>query len=226
MPPTTGTRRIDAHAQGLCVISASSLFGFILTCAIIEITPGPNMAWLAALSIARGRRTGFAAVAGVALGLSAYGIAAGFGVAAIIENSPFLYQVLRWGGVAFLLWLAWEGWSTAGEIAPEVSDDGQHRASAFRRGLITNLLNPKAAVFYVAMLPEFVNEPAGNIIAQTLTLSGIYVAIATAIHGLIVLLASSVRGLVARAGQMKRFRRGLALALVGVAVWLAWSTAP
>lgn len=207
------------------MISASSLFGFILTCVIIEVTPGPNMAWLAALSISRGWRTGFAAVAGVALGLSAYGIAAGFGVAAIIENSPFLYQVLRWGGVVFLLWLAWEGWSTAGEIAPEVSDDSQLRASAFRRGLITNLLNPKAAVFYVAMLPEFVNEPAGHVIAQTLTLSAIYVAIATIIHGLIVLLASSVRGLVAQAGQMKRIRRGLALALVGVAVWLAWSTA-
>ena len=207
------------------MISASSLFGFILTCVIIEVTPGPNMAWLAALSISRGWRTGFAAVAGVALGLSAYGVAAAFGVAAIIENSPFLYQVLRWGGVAFLLWLAWEGWSTAGEIAADVFDESEHRASAFRRGLITNLLNPKAAVFYVAMLPEFVSEPAGNVVAQTLTLSGIYVAIATIVHGLIVLLANSVRGLVARTGQMKRIRRVLALALVGVAVWLAWSTA-
>jgi len=158
-------------------------------------------------------------VAGVALGLSTYGFAAALGVAAIIENSPFLYQTLRWSGVAYLLWLAWDGWSTADEITEVgVSDESDHRASAFRRGLITNLLNPKAAVFYVAMLPEFVNVPAGHLVAQTLTLSGIYVAIATAIHALIVLLASSVRGLVARSGHMKIVKRILALALVGVAV--------
>ena len=203
-----------------------SLFAFVIACVIIEITPGPNMAWLAALSLSRGWRTGLAAVAGVALGLSAYGIAAALGVAAIIENSPILYQALRWGGVAFLLWLAWEGWSTADEIAvSDIADGHHHWASAFRRGLITNLLNPKAAVFYVAMLPEFVNVSAGSVVTQTLTLSGIYVAIATAIHALIVLLAGSVRGLVTRSGQMKTARRVLALALVGVAVWLAWATA-
>src|SRR3954447_6250557 len=85
----------------------ASLLVFALTCAIVEITPGPNMAWLAALSLSRGWRIGLAAVAGVALGLSAYGIAAALGVAAVIENSAFLYEALRWGGVAYLLWLAW-----------------------------------------------------------------------------------------------------------------------
>jgi len=207
-------------------IAASSLLGFALTCLIIEITPGPNMAWLAALSISRGWRTGLAAVAGVALGLSIYGLTAALGVAAIIESSPFLFQALRWGGVAFLLWLAWDAWSTADEITvADASDHHHHRASAFRRGLITNLLNPKAAVFYVALLPEFVNVSVGNVVGQTLTLSGIYVAIATAIHALIVLLASSVRELVARSGQMKAVRRVLALGLVAVAAWVAWATA-
>ena len=204
----------------------ATLLTFALTCLIVEITPGPNMAWLAALSLSRGWQTGLAAVAGVALGLSAYGVAAALGVAAIIESSPVLYQALRWGGVAYLLWLAWDAWSTADEITEsDITDGHHHRASAFRRGLVTNLLNPKAAVFYVAMLPEFVNVPAGNVFAQTLTLSAIYVAIATAIHAGIVLLASSVRGLVTRSGRMKTVRRVLAVALAGVAVWLAWATA-
>ena len=208
------------------MIAPATLLAFAVTCLIIEITPGPNMAWLAALSLSRGWRTGLAAVAGVALGLSAYGVAAGLGVAAIIENSPLLYQALRWGGVAYLLWLAWDAWSTADEIAgSDISDGHHHRASAFRRGLITNLLNPKAAVFYVALLPEFVNVSAGTIVTQTLTLSAIYVAIATTIHAFIVILANSVRGLVARSGRMKAVRRLLALALAGVAVWLAWATA-
>jgi threonine/homoserine/homoserine lactone efflux protein len=208
------------------LIAPATLLAFAMTCVIIEITPGPNMAWLAALSLTQGWRTGLTAVAGVALGLSAYGIAAALGIAAIIENSPLLFQALRWGGVAYLLLLAWDAWSTADEIASaDVTDEGHHRASAFHRGLITNLLNPKAAVFYVAMLPEFVNVSAGHVAAQTLTLSGIYVAIATAIHALIVLLASSVRGPIGRSGQMKTVRRILAFALAGVAIWLAWATA-
>lgn len=156
------------------MIAPATLLAFALTCAVIEITPGPNMAWLAALLLSRGWRIGLAAVAGVALGLSVYGILAALGVAAIIENSSFLYETLRWGGVAYLLWLAWDAWSSADEIAPEESAGEDHeRASAFRRGLITNLLNPKAAVFYVAMLPEFLNVGAGRIWTQTLTLSAI-----------------------------------------------------
>lgn len=206
--------------------SATSLLAFVVTCVIVEITPGPNMAYLAALSLSRGAAVGLAAVAGVALGLSVYGLAAALGVAAIIENSTFPYEALRWAGVIYLLWLAWEAWSTADDIAPEESRLEHHAlAPAFRRGLITNLLNPKAAVFYVAMLPEFVSVPAGHVTAQTLKLSAIYVAIATAIHAFIVLSASRVRHYVTDRTRLLRIRRALALALVGVAVWLAFSTA-
>jgi threonine/homoserine/homoserine lactone efflux protein len=206
-------------------IPAPSVLAFVLTCLIVEITPGPNMAYLAALSLSRGAKGGLAAVAGVALGLSLYGLAAALGVAAVIENSMVLYEGLRWAGVLYLLWLAWEAWATA-DIAPEAARAEKHAlASAFRRGLITNLLNPKAAVFYVAMLPEFVNVQAGNITAQTLKLSAIYVAIATAIHALIVLSAGHVRHYVGDRTLMVRIRRTLALALVGVAIWLVSSTA-
>jgi threonine/homoserine/homoserine lactone efflux protein len=203
-----------------------SLLAFALTCAIIEITPGPNMAYLAALSLSRGWRIGLAAIAGVALGLSVYGIAAALGVAAIIESSAWLYQALRWGGVIYLLWLALDAWSSADDIGSEGKPDrDQARTSAFRRGLITNLLNTKAAIFYVAVLPEFLDPGAGRIAVQTLTLSAIYVSVATLIHIGIVLSASRLRGLIARPEQVRLVRRVLALALVVIAVWLAWSTA-
>ncbi|TMJ03769.1 MAG: LysE family translocator [Alphaproteobacteria bacterium] len=206
-------------------MALASLLAFALTCVIVEITPGPNMAWLAALSLARGWRVGLAAVAGVALGLSAYGVAAALGVAAAIENSAFLYETLRWGGVAYLLWLAWDAWSTAGDMAPEAGAANHEHRSAFRRGVITNLLNPKAAVFYIAVLPEFVTPQAGSIVAQTLTLSAIYVAIATAIHALIVISASRLRELINDPARLRPIRRILAVMLAGVAIWLAWSTA-
>ena len=95
----------------------SPLLAFALTALIIEITPGPNMTYLAALSLSSGLRTGLAAVAGIALGLLTYGIVATFGLAAAVDDAPLLYGFLRWAGVLFLLWLAWESWTGGNEAA-------------------------------------------------------------------------------------------------------------
>lgn len=204
----------------------SSLLAFALTCFVIEITPGPNMAYLAALSLSQGVRAGLAAVAGIALGLSVYGVAASLGLGAVIDSSRFLYETLRWGGVAYLLWLAWEAWTAEREVAPDsVEGRGTIGAwTAFRRGLITNLLNPKAAVFYVAVLPDFVQIGKGSVTAQTLILSAIYVGIATAIHLVIVLLASRLQSVIATAEQRRTVRRVLAVLLAAIAIWFAFST--
>jgi len=201
------------------------LLAFALTALIIEITPGPNMTYLAALSLSSGLRTGFAAVAGIAIGLMTYGIVAALGLAAVIDNSPLLYGLLRWGGVAYLLWLAWEAWSGEHETSPEATGGPDDQPwLAFRRGLITNLLNPKAAVFYVAVLPEFIRADGGPLLLQTLVLSVAYVGIATAIHSAIVALAGTLQASVATGSRRRTIRRGLALALVGIAIWFAAST--
>ena len=201
------------------------LLAFALTALVIEITPGPNMTYLAALSLSNGVRTGFAAVAGIALGLMTYGVIAAVGLAALIDNSPLLYGLLRWGGVAYLLWLAWESWASEREASPHAIDGKDERPwLAFRRGLITNLLNPKAAVFYIAVLPEFIQPGAGPVIVQTLMLSVVYVGIATSIHCAIVALAGTLQATTAIAGHHRAIRRGLALVLVGIAIWFALTT--
>lgn len=200
------------------------LLAFALTCLVIEITPGPNMAYLAALSLSQGVRAGIAAVAGIALGLAIYGVAASLGLSAIIDNSRFLYETLRWGGVAYLLWLAWEAWTAEREVSPETVDGGISPWTAFRRGLITNLLNPKAAVFYVAVLPDFVQIEKGAVAEQTLMLSAIYGGIATSIHLVIVLLASRLQRVIATAEQRRTVRRVLAVLLAAIAIWFAFST--
>ncbi|WP_425988889.1 LysE family translocator [Afipia sp. DC4300-2b1] len=200
------------------------LLAFALTCLVIEITPGPNMAYLAALSLSQGVRAGIAAVAGIALGLAIYGVAASLGLSAIIDNSRFLYETLRWGGVAYLLWLAWEAWTAEREVSPETVDGGINPWTAFRRGLITNLLNPKAAVFYVAVLPDFIQIEKGAVPEQTLMLSAIYVGIATSIHLVIVLLASRLQRVIATAEQRRTVRRVLAVLLAAIAIWFAFST--
>ncbi|MCB2134915.1 MAG: LysE family translocator [Rhodobacteraceae bacterium] len=203
-------------------IPAEAVAAFVLTSAVIEMTPGPNMAYLAVVAAAEGRRPGYAAVAGVALGLAVVGLAAALGLAAIVSASPVLYQTLRWGGVTYLLWLAWEGWRGA-EEAVEHAPLGSSLGRYFRRGLITNLLNPKAAVFYVAVLPEFV-DPAGPVMTATVALSLIYVSVATAIHAAIVTLAGFARQFLEDPYRSMIARRALSLALAGIAVWFAWKT--
>ena len=203
-----------------------ALLAFAATCVVIELTPGPNMAYLAALSLSNGARVGIAAVAGVALGLSAYGLVAALGLAALIEQSHLLYETLRWAGVIYLFWLAWEAWSSERKTGPE-SSEGSDRAmrAAFRRGLITNLLNPKAGVFYVAMVPTFVTPGTTAVIEQTLLLSAIFVTIATAIHLSIVLLASRLHGILTDPARLRVVRKALAVVLAGIAIWFAVSTA-
>jgi threonine/homoserine/homoserine lactone efflux protein len=177
------------------------------------------MTYLAIVSVSDGWRAGLATVVGVALGLATIGLIAAFGVAALIQSSDTLYEILRWAGVAYLLWLAWEGWRGGA-----AQDDQQTHARFFMRGLVTNLLNPKAAVFYVAVLPKFVDASL-PVISQTLTLSAVYVAVATLIHALIVLLAGSLEPLLTDPARERRVRRALSLLLALVALWFAWSTA-
>jgi threonine/homoserine/homoserine lactone efflux protein len=199
-------------------IPLATLITFATTCLVIELTPGPNMAYLALLSASQGRRAGLAAALGVGLGLLVVGLAAAFGLAAIISNSRVLYGVLRWGGVAYLFWLAWEAWQTADETSPGKADAFDKQAMHFRRGFITNLLNPKAAIFYVGILPSFV-DISKNVVGQTITLSIIYVAIATIVHMAIVVLTGAARPLLENERQSMMIRRVLAIVLAGIAIW-------
>lgn len=203
------------------VFESLPLLGFIFASIIIELTPGPNMAYLAILTTADGRRAGFAAVAGVASGLLCIGLAAAAGLATLIEESPPLYHALRWGGVAYMLWLAWEGWRGEEEISRGPSPD--ERRKYFLRGFITNLLNPKAFLFFVAALPNFLSGDE-NVLQQTVRLTFVYVAVATCVHSLIVLLADASRTFFESRNPVY-VRKTLSLLLVLVAVWMAWKTA-
>ena len=205
-------------------IPLETLGAFALTCVVIELTPGPNMAYLAVLSAVSGRRAGFAATLGIALGLFLVGIGAALGLAALIAGSHLLYQALRWGGVAYLLWLAWDGWGDATETSPARTQGNVAETAIFTRGLITNLLNPKAAVFFVAVLPTFV-DAAQPVLGQTVLLSVFYVIVATAIHATIVALAGSAQPFLETPDRNRIVRRGLSLALAAIAIWFAFSTA-
>ena len=202
--------------------SIGTLTAFALTSLVIELTPGPNLVYLAILTLSEGRPAGYAAVAGVAFGLLLLGLMAAFGFGVLARNSPSVYEFMRWVGVAYLLWLAWDGWSSAGSATIGATGKTSHRRH-FARGFITNMLNPKAGIFYVALLPNFI-DIARPMVGQAIVLTIIYVTIATVIHTSIVTAAGAALPLLEDRRQKQIIRRILSVGLVAVAFWLAWST--
>jgi threonine/homoserine/homoserine lactone efflux protein len=196
----------------------SPLIAFVLTSLIIEMTPGPNMAHLAVLGASRGRIAGFTAVLGVALGLALLGIVVGLGAGSLILNNRVAYEVLRWAGALYLCWLAYDSWKEARQPV-ETAPVSQSLFVQFRRGFITNLLNPKAALFYIAVVPEFISGPAPSV-RELAVLVSIYVAVATFVHGLIVLLAGTLQAFLAAPQRRKMAGNVFAIVLFLVAVWL------
>jgi threonine/homoserine/homoserine lactone efflux protein len=179
------------------------------------------MGYLAVLAASAGRRAGFAATAGVAAGLLGAGIASSLGLAAIVAASNLIYEMLRWGGLFYLLWLAWEGWRDAKGVDKPI--DASSHTGFFLRGFITNLLNPKAGIFYLSVFPTFIDE-ARPLLAQTAILLAVYVTIATVIHSAVVLSADAIRPLLENKGNIKLVRRILSILLVLVAGWFFVST--
>lgn len=202
-------------------IVPTAIWTFALTSFLIELTPGPNMTYLAIVAASRGRLQGFATVAGVAIGLATIGIAGALGVSVLIQSSALLYEGLRWAGFIFLLYLAWDAWrATPEEPGATQPNMGQY----FARGFLTNILNPKAAVFYVAVLPTFLDD-ANDVLGQTIILTAVYVGVATVIHAAIVVLAGSAQALLTNPAREQFVRRVLALLLAAVAVWFFVKTA-
>ena len=192
---------------------------FLVAMAIVELTPGPNMGWLTAHSALMGRKAGFLAVAGITLGLCIQLVAAATGFSAFVAGNAFVFQMLRWGGVAFMLFLAWEAYSQTGETSPAAADG----MAGFRRGFVANLLNPKALVFYIAVVAQFATCEAWPVLVQLLILGGVHILVSVIIHSGLVLLGSTLGARIAEWRRSIWVRLGFALALAGVAVWIAVS---
>jgi len=202
------------------MLSHVDWLAFLIAMAVVELTPGPNMGWLAALSAKSGRRAGMMAVAGITLGLLVQLVAAATGLSTLLAGSPVVYESLRWAGVAFMLYLAWEAFADTGSESA-VRGDGR---DGFYRGLVANLLNPKALVFYLLIVGQFADPALGAIWIQILLLGLIHVILAILVHVGIVLLGARLGAVLEQWRTSLPVRLGFALALVGIAVWIGIST--
>jgi threonine/homoserine/homoserine lactone efflux protein len=192
------------------------LLGFALAVLLIELTPGPNMAWLAGLAATEGWRRGLAAVGGIALGLLANGILAALGLAALLQTAPQLWTGLRLAGSAMMVWLAVEAWRGAEKPSKHVQTKGS-TTTAFGTGALINLLNPKAYIFFLVVAPQFIG---GGVLSLkgALILSVVSALIATVIHLGIVVAAGRAHKLLINPGPIRIVRRAFALVMLGVAV--------
>jgi threonine/homoserine/homoserine lactone efflux protein len=171
----------------------SALLGFALISLGMVLTPGPNMIYLISRSITQGPAAGIVSLGGVALGFLFYMLCAAFGITALLFAVPYAYDALRLSGAAYLLWLAWQAVKPNGRSPFQVRElkvDGPRKL--FAMGFITNLLNPKIAMLYLALLPQFIDPTQGSVLTQSLVLGSIQTVISVSVNGMIALAAGSI----------------------------------
>ncbi|WP_295470262.1 LysE family translocator [uncultured Pseudomonas sp.] len=172
----------------------SSLLAFALICLGMVLTPGPNMIYLISRSICQGRTAGLISLGGVALGFVCYMLCAALGITALVMAVPYAYDALRLGGALYLLYLAWQALRPGGRSPFQVRDlpvDSPRKL--FSMGLLTSLLNPKIAVMYLSLLPQFI-EPTGHgsVLLQSLALGATQIVISVSVNALIAVMAGSI----------------------------------
>ncbi|MFD0534390.1 LysE family translocator [Actinomadura luteofluorescens] len=211
------------------MISYAAVAAIALFALGLVLTPGPNMIYLVSRSVTQGRRAGLISLCGVAAGFLVYVAAATAGLTTIFTLVPPLYTAIKLASACYLLWLAWQTLRPGGTTAFEPRDlpaDPPRRL--FAMGLVTNLLNPKIAVLYVSLLPQFADPGRGHVAVQILLLGAVQVVIAVTVNALIVLGAGSIASFLGRRPGWRRAQRylmGSVLAALAVHIGLRPATA-
>ena len=202
----------------------SSLLTFALVALGLVLTPGPNMIYLISRSICQGRRAGLVSLGGVALGFVFYMLCAAFGISALIFAVPYAYDILRISGVAYLLYLAWQAVKPGGRSVFAVRDlPADSGRKLFLMGFVTNLANPKIAIMYLSLLPQFITPGHGSILSQSLVLGFTQAIISVAVNALLVVLAGQVSQFLGGRPLWQQFQRWLmATVLAGMAIKIAF----
>ncbi|MQA36220.1 LysE family translocator [Modestobacter roseus] len=210
------------------MVTTAAVAGVALVELGLVLTPGPNMIYLVSRSVTQGRRAGLVSLLGVAAGFFVYLAAATAGLATVFVAVPAAYTALKIAGAAYLLHLAWQALRPGGvsAFAPRDLRPDPPR-TLFLMGLVTNLLNPKIAVLYVSLLPQFIDPDRGSVAAQSLVLGLVQIGIALTVNGLIVVFAGSLAGFLSTRPTWLRVQRWLMGGVLGaLAVRLALTGRP
>jgi threonine/homoserine/homoserine lactone efflux protein len=170
-----------------------NFIAFALVALGMVLTPGPNMIYLVSRSICQGPVAGMISLGGIALGFLFYVFSAAFGITALLIAVPYAYDALRFAGALYLLWLAWQTIRPGGRSPFQVRDlPADSPRKLFTMGFVTALLNPKIAVLYLSLLPQFIDPQQGSVLTQLLVLGATQIAVSVTFNTIFIVMAGSI----------------------------------
>ena len=205
-----------------------NILAFALVSLGMALTPEPNMIYLISRSISQGRAAGLVSLGGVALAFIFYMICAAFGLTALMMAVPYAYDALRIAGVLYLLWMAWQSVRPGGRSPFQLKELPRHSPrKLFLMGFLTKLLNPKIAIVYLSLLPQFINPAHGSVLGQSLLLGMTQIAISVSINAVVAISAGTIALFLLRRPSFAVIQRWLmAGVLTGLAVKIASERGP
>ncbi len=202
------------------MVPSNELLLFTGAALLMVLTPGPNMIYLISRSICQGRRAGVVSLFGIITGFLVHMLAAAAGLTALFMTIPLAYEALKWVGALYLLWLAWQAVRPGARSPFEARDlpiDGARKL--FFMGFMTNVLNPKIAIFYLSIFPQFVSPGHGSVFAQSVQLGLAQIVVSFSVNLCIALSAARLAAWFARSPRWlaaQRYIMGSVLAALAV----------
>lgn len=198
------------------------LIAFALASLAIMLTPGPDTLYVLTRSVGEGRLSGVVAVLGITAGLCLHVAAATFGLLKLFAHAPAAYEAVRWAGVAYLLYLAWQTFAGGGVPRPGTAARRKPLRRAFGEAALTNILNPKVILFFIAFFPQFTQPERGDVAVQVMALGALFMTANLLYLGGLALALGAMGEWLQRTTSFWRWQRWLmGTSLGAVAVWLA-----
>jgi threonine/homoserine/homoserine lactone efflux protein len=204
------------------MLDLSTLLTFTVAAIALALTPGPDMLLVMTRSLAQGRAAGLITLAGITVGCYVHGLVAGLSLSGAILIAPMVFDLIRWIGAAYLVWLAVAAFrGTGGVVLPREGLPRLQFGSLFRQGFLTNLFNPKVALFFLALFPQFMRPDPDTVVLQALVLACVLSTIGFMVNGSIALVAGRFgEFLSTRPGYVRWQNRLLGCVFAGLAVRL------
>jgi threonine/homoserine/homoserine lactone efflux protein len=196
---------------------------FVAASTLLAIAPGPDVIYVLTRAIAQGRKAGLAAAAGFASGCVFHTVLAAVGIAALIRSSELAFDLVRYAGAAYLVWIGLQALRHASAFSIEGASDSKALATIYRQSVVGNMLNPKVTLFFLAFLPQFVNSEAGNVGLQMAILGVVFMLVTIVVFGAVAIFAAMIGDWVRRKpaiGQRLNVFAGLTFIALGVRVAL------
>ena len=193
---------------------------FVAATTVLILIPGPAVTLFIATSMAQGARAALVSVAGSSTAIALMLVVTAFGITSIMLVLSQWFEILRWAGVAYLVYLGVQQWRGKPEAPGAENRAGSSAKRLYLQGFVVSATNPKTLFFYAAFFPQFV-DPAGEIALQLAVLSTTFLVIATVLDGGYALVAGRLRGRLAGPAHARRFDRITGSLLIGAGLWLA-----